>query len=335
MIIVFSNKTYNANDNVPKELKEVLFDYLQGNHRITDIEFTPQGGWVIATDKSIFVRNVRGQLLDKATKTYQSGKHVKDVEFNPTNWDKERGFTYVDNAMALTSSSSRTINFDRSIAIPKPKPSASETTKPEISEVSYTFRFDWLGAFDANDRGIPGGKLDLYGHCDIELWFESPGEDKITYRLDDNLDLSNGSTQRFKGELFRIERDKAVELGMNEGISLADNEVIARIDLNDFGGISLDEFEKNAYFKFVVKIKESDTDPNPIRVFNEDVSDDEFPPIRKLLYLKEAPIEPIVSLRGFFSSSSSINRENIIKVAFKSDEIGLSYSLTRDIENSN
>ncbi|MFH4968065.1 hypothetical protein V8G61_07655 [Gaetbulibacter sp. M240] len=334
-IILYSNKTYNANDKVPKELKEVLFEYLQGGHHITDIEFTPQGGWVIATNRSIFVRNVQGQLLDKATKTYQSGNHVIDVEFNPDNWDKERGFVYLDNTMALVSSSTKTINFNRTVAIPRPQHGTTENAKSNASKVTYRFRFDWLGVFEANDRGIPGGKLDLYGHCDLELWFTTPDEDKIKLRLDKNLEFTNGTSSRFKGELFRIDRDKAVELGKGEGMSLAENEAFVHIDLNDFGGISLEDFEKNAYLRFSVHIKESDTDPNPIRVFNEEVSDDEFPAVRKSLYLIDAPIDPIISLRGFFSGNrgnNGINRENVIRTNHKKDEIGLSFSLNREVE---
>lgn len=331
-IIVYPNRTYKANPKISLEFKDVLFNFLQQNHIITDIEFTPQGGWVIATNKKVFVRNVKGKLLTEATKTYNSGKYIENVEFNPTNWNKDRDFIYVDNTMAFVSGASKKLNFNRAEAIPVPKLNA-EDPENDITKVTYTFRFDWLAVFEANDRGIPGGKLDLYGYADLEFWFVSPGKDKVTIRLDKNLDFSSGTASRFKGEVFRIDRDKAVELGKKDGVSLAESEVLISVDLRDFNNISLEDFEKNAYLDFSVTLKESDTNPNPINIVKPDIADDEFPVVNKRLYLKDAPIDPITSLRGLFPRSrTSLNRDNIIKTAYKKDEVGISFSLTKEVE---
>ena len=333
-ILLNANRTYLANSRVPEELKQVLFSYLQKGYLIQDIEFNPSGGWIIASDKQLFVRNVGGTFLEKASKVYEKGGYIADVEFNPENWKSKRAFRFLDNNGELYSDEQASLSFDRKEEIqvvPGQTEQVSEKQSPlKGSRIKYTFRYDWLVVYESNDRGIPGMALDLYGHGDLEFWVSHGG---ITARLDRMADFSSGTDDRFKGEVFNIERDNTVSLKSGEGISLAQNEVVITIDLQeDFNGISLNEFEAGSYLDLELRMVESDPHPTPLRVINPDQDDDRFPVIKKRLYLNEADILPYSSVNEVRrASSQSAGSATILETRYRDDKIGVSYSLIREI----
>ncbi|MCE2613061.1 hypothetical protein LVD13_08770 [Flavobacteriaceae bacterium D16] len=331
-ILLNSNRRYQANDKVPEELKQVLFSFLQKGNVITDIEFNPAGGWVIATNKQVFARNVGGSFLNMASEVYKAGKYVSDLEFNPENWDSKRGFRFADNTGNVYSDEKISINFDRRDEI-QPLPRETQEDNPiKGKRIRYTFRYDWLSVIESNDLGLVVKGLDLYGHGDLEFWVAHDG---ITIRMDKYCDFSTGTADRYKGEVFNIERANAVTLKISEAIALSQNEVVINIDLDkDFNGLSLKEFEAGAYLDLELRMSEADLTLSVVGLIDEDYADDRFPVVRKRIYLEEADIKPMRSSILYSVARASIaneSNESIMKTRYKDDEIAVSYSLVREI----
>ncbi|MHA7832123.1 MAG: hypothetical protein ACX93O_13585 [Flagellimonas sp.] len=323
-LYVYPNNTYKANEKVPEELTGRLFTYLQDGHIITDIEFVPQGsGWAIATNRQVMARNIGGQFLAKASETYGANGYIADLEFKPVNWNRERAFVFMDQNGTITDNTSKKkINFDRNEVI---RVEPSNRKKREATKIKYTVSCDWLVVYEAHDMGVDGNALELYGRANLSVWFKDPGDTPITVRLEKNVDFS-GANGTFKGEIFSIEENSLVKLRTGEGTALPEGKVEITIDLNDFGGISLEEFENNTWLNLVFFFVEKDLGNTFM---------DLFPRTERKVYLSEADIEPVQSLSTLFENEAgggqSTIRNNMVRMRYKSDEIGVSFSLIREI----